>query len=147
MLARERPVITLVFHAKRRGGRKPRWHLLKQTGNFFLWSASAVLVCYLTLFVAQRSDTLVKRENYSQDILAGDRKLLEELLQKPDQNDRPGWQTPLPPGQSISHAQAMESSSKSVPRAVLVVNNELVKRGELIVRSGTIRRKHQNLTP
>jgi hypothetical protein len=147
MLARKHPVITRTLHARKRGERKLCWHLLKQTRNFFLWSASAVLVFYLTLFVAERSDPLVERGNYSPDTLAGDRRLLEELFQKPDQNDGPGWQTSLPPGQSISQTAAMESSSKSVPRAVLVVNSESVKRGALIVRSGTIRRKHQNLTP
>jgi hypothetical protein len=112
--------------------------------NLFLWSASAVLVFYLTLFVTDRSDTLVERGNYSPETVAGDRRLLEELFQKSDQTDGPGWPTSLSPGQSVSQAP---SSSKSVPRAVLVVNSELVKRGELIVRGGTIRRKHQNLTP
>jgi hypothetical protein len=148
MQARKHPVITRTLHARKRGGRKLDWHFLKQTKNFFLWSASAVLVFYLSLFVAERSDTLVERGNYSPDTLAGDRRLLEELFQKPDQTDGPGRQTSLPPGQNISQTTpAMESSSKPVARAVLVVNSELVKRGELIVRSGTIRRKHQNLTP
>jgi hypothetical protein len=147
MLARKNLVITRKLHPRRRGGRALGWHFLKQTRNFFLWSATALLVFYLTLFVAERSDILVERGNYSPDTLAGDHKLLEELFHKPDQDDRPGWQTSLPPGQSISQGRAMESSSKSAPRAVLVVNSDLVKRGELIVRTGTIRRKHQNLTP
>ena len=147
MLARKHPVIMRALPARKRGGRKPYWHFLKQTKNFFLWSASAVLVFYLTLFVAERSDTLVEKGSYSPETLARDHRLLEELFQKPDQNDGQGWQTSLPPGQSISQTPAVESSSKTVPRAVLVVNSELVKRGELIVRSGTIRRKHQNLTP
>jgi hypothetical protein len=147
MLARKHRVITRTLRARKRGERKLCWHFLKQTTNLFLWSASAVLVVYLTLFVAERSDTLIEKGNYSPDTLAGDRRLLEELFQKPDQSDGPRWQTSLPPGESISQTPAMESSSKSVPRAVLVVNSELVKRGELIVRSGTTRRKHQNLTP
>jgi hypothetical protein len=138
MLARKNLVITRKLHPRRRGGRALGWHFLKQTRNFFLWSATALLVFYLTLFVAERSDILVERGNYSPDTLAGDHKLLD---------DRPGCQTSLPPGQSISQGRAMESSSKSAPRAVLVVNSDLVKRGELIVRTGTIRRKHQNLTP
>ena len=106
-----------------------------------------MLVFNLTLFVAERSDTLVEKGSYSPETLAGDHRLLEELFQKPDQNDGKAWRTSLPPGQSISQTPAMESSSKTVPRAVLVVNSELVRRGQLIVRSGTIRRKHQNLTP
>ena len=147
MLARKHPVIMRTSPAGKRGGRKPYWHVLKQTKNFFFWSASAVLVFYLTLFVAERSDTLVEKGSYSPETLTGDHRLLEELFQKPDQNDGQGWQTSLPPGQGISQTPAVESSSKTVPRAVLVVNSGLVKRGELIVRSGTIRRKHQNLTP
>lgn len=147
MLARKHPVIMRTSHARKRGGRKRSWHVLKQTKNFFFWSASAVLVFYLTLFVAERSDTIVEKGSYSPETLAGDHRLLEELFQKPDQNDGKGWQTSLPPGQSISQTSAVESSSKAVPRAILVVNSELVKRGELIVRGGTIRRKHQNLTP
>jgi hypothetical protein len=147
MLARKHPVIMRTWHARKRGDRKPYWHVLKQTKNFFFWAASAVLVFYLTLFVAERSETLVEKSSYSPETLSGDRRLLEELFQRPDQDDGKGWQTSLPPGQSISQTPAVESSSKTVPRAVLVVNGELVKRGELIVRSGTIRRKHQNLTP
>ena len=147
MLARKHTVITRTLPARKRDVRKRHWHFLKQTKNFLLWSASAVLVFYLTLFVAERTDTLVEKDTYSPETLLGDRRLLEELFQKPDQNDGKGWQTSLPPGQSISQTPTVESSSKTVPRAVLVVNSELVKRGELIVRSGTIRRKHQNLTP
>jgi hypothetical protein len=147
MLARKHPVITRTLPARKRGGRKPYGRFLKKTKNFFLWSASAVLVFNLTLFVAERSDTLVEKGSYSPETLAGDHRLLEELFQKPDQNDGKAWRTSLPPGQSISQTPAMESSSKTVPRAVLVVNSELVRRGQLIVRSGTIRRKHQNLTP
>ena len=147
MLGRKHPVITRTLHARKRGERKLCWHLLKQTRNFFLWSASAVLVFNLTLFVAERSDALVEKGSFSPETLAGDHRLLEELFQKPDQNDGKAWRTSLPPGQSISQTPAMESSSKTVPRAVLVVNSELVRRGQRIVRSGTIRRKHQNLTP
>jgi hypothetical protein len=143
MLARKHPFITRTLHTRRRGGRKPYWHFLKQTKNFFLWSASAVLVFYLTLVVAERSDTLVERANYSPDTLAGDRRLLEELFQKPDQNDGPGWQTSLSPGQSISQTPAMESSSKSVPRGGLVVKMVSVNGGGMFVRFCKITGKHE----
>ena len=66
-----------------------------------------------------------------QDIREEDRKFLDDLMQK-DGNLLSA------PVQTISPGGTDDLNPKSVPRAELVVNSEIVRRGELIVRSGKV---------
>jgi hypothetical protein len=61
----------------------------------------------------------------TQEILEKDRNFLNELFQK----------------QSEADHQAIELSRKSIPRAELIVNSTIVRRGELVVRDGTSKHK------
>ena len=61
----------------------------------------------------------------TQDILEKDRNFLNELFQKQTEDDH----------------QAIELSRKSIPRAELIVNSAIVRRGELVVRDGTSKHK------
>ena len=81
------------------------------------------------------------------DIREEDRKFLDDLVQNQDQHDRQDGNSLSAPVQNIGNAEAIDSSPKSVPRAELVTNSEIVRRGELIVHSGTVKRKRQSITP
>ena len=114
-------------------------------------AAACVLVGCVTLFVAQRRDLIALSSisnagPLAQDIREGDRKFLDDVVQKQHQDDHQDANSP--PGQNIGETGTIDSSPKSVPRAELVVNSEIVRRGELVVHSGTVkRRKPQNITP
>ena len=49
----------------------------------------------------------------------------------------------LAPDQNLDRAGTIVSSSRAVPRAELVINTEIVKRGELVVHRGTSKLKRQ----
>jgi hypothetical protein len=101
-------------------------------------------------FVAQRRELIAQggifsRGPLAQDIREGDRKFLDDLVQKQDQDDYQDRNSP--PLQNIGQAGTIDLSPKSVPRAELVINSEIVRRGELVVHSGTVKRKPQSSTP
>lgn len=77
----------------------------------------------------------------AQDIREEDRKFLDELVRKQNQ-DGNLLSTPVA---NTGKFETIESSGKSVPRAELVINREIVRRGELVVHSGTVKRKRQNI--
>ena len=120
---------------------------MKPWQTYLLVAAACVFVGYMAVFVAQRRDLIARggissRVPLAQDIREGDRKFLDDLVQKQHQDGN------SPPGQNIGETGTIDSSPKSVPRAELVVNSEIVRRGELVVHSGTVkRRKPQNITP
>jgi hypothetical protein len=124
---------------------------MKPWQTYLLVAAACVFVGYMAVFVAQRRDLIARggissRVPLAQDIREGDRKFLDDVVQKQHQDDHQDGNSP--PGQNIGETGTIDSSPKSVPRAELVVNSEIVRRGELVVHSGTVkRRKPQNITP
>jgi hypothetical protein len=62
-------------------------------------------------------------------------------------DDGTGRESSLAPIQKIDNSGRSESYPKTVPRAMLVVNTEIVRRGALVVHSEPVKRKRQNITP
>jgi hypothetical protein len=91
--------------------------------------AVCVFVVYGTVLVAQK-----------RAIREVDRKFLDDLAQKQDGD------THFTLVQNSGPAGAIEISRPSVPRAELVVNCAVVRRGELVVHNGTAKHKHQSIT-
>ena len=83
----------------------------------------------------------------ARDIREEDRKFLDDLVQKQNQQDRQDGNSLSAPVQNFGNAGTIDSSPKSVPRAELVINSDIVRRGELVVHSGTVKRKRQSITP
>ena len=113
--------------------------LMKPWRKFLLVAAVCGFVGYVTVFVAPRRDMITQRGNSSralhlaQDIPEEDRNFLDDLIQKQNQDDH--------------RAGTIVSSPKPVPRAELVINTKIVRRGELVVHSGTAKLKRQTITP
>lgn len=120
--------------------------LMKRSLKLPLLCAACLFVFKMTIFLAHRPDSIAQRGDSSRDILKEDRKFLDDLFQKMNPEDSRGWESSLLPIQKIGNPGKLESSPKSVPRAELVVNDEIVRRGELIVPSGAVKRKRQNIT-
>jgi hypothetical protein len=91
-----------------------------------LLAAVGVFAVYGAVLVAQKGA-----------IREVDRKFLDDLAQKQDEGTLV---------QNSGPAGATDISRPSVPRAELVVNYAVVRRGELVVHTGTVKRKHQNIT-
>ena len=83
----------------------------------------------------------------AQDIRKQDSNFLEDLVQKQNQDDHHDGSPLSASDRNIDKAGTIVSSSKPVPRAELVVNTEIVKRGELVVHRGTAKLKRQTITP
>jgi hypothetical protein len=133
-------------HVARRFPRMKPWR------KFLLLGAVCGFVGYVTVSVALRRDTMAQKANSSgafplaQDIRKQDSNFLDDLVQKQNRDDHHG--NPLSaPEQNLNQAGTIASSSKPVPRAELVVNTEIVKRGELIIHKGTAKVKRQTITP
>jgi len=77
----------------------------------------------------------------AQDIREEDRKFLDDLVRKQNQD---GYLVSAPV-ENIGKVETIESSRKSVPRAELVIHSEIVRRGELVVHSGPVKRKRQDI--
>ncbi len=121
---------------------KPWWKLL-------LVAAVCGFVGYVTVFVAPRRDMITQRGNSSralhlaQNIREEDRNFLDDLVQKQNQDDHHDGNPLSAPDQNIGKAGTIVSSPKPVPRAELVINTEIVRRGELVVHNGTTKLKRQ----
>jgi hypothetical protein len=74
--------------------------------------------------------------NLAQDIRKEDSNFLDDLVQKQNQDDHHDGNPLSAPDQNIGKAGTIVSSPKPVPRAELVINTEIVRRGELVVHSG-----------
>jgi hypothetical protein len=125
---------------------------MKPRRKFLLWAAVFGFVGYLTLSVALRRDTMTQRLNSShaphlaQDVRKQDQSFLDDLVQKQNQDGRRDGSPPSAPDQNVGKAGTI------APRAELVVNTEIVKRGELVVREpvnhrGTAKLKRQTTLP
>ena len=130
--------------------RAMRFSLMKPWRKFLLVAAVCGLG-YVTVFVAPRRDMITQSGTSSralhlgQNIREEDRNFLDDLVQKQNQDDH---YAPLSaPDQNIGKAGTIVSSPKPVPRAELVINTEIVRRGELVVHSGTAKPKRQTTAP
>src|SRR5271165_6013454 len=127
--------------------------LMKPWRKFLLVGAVCGFVGYVTVFVAPRRDMITQRGNSSrslhlaQNIREEDRNFLDDLVQKQNQDDHHDGNPLSAPDQNIGKAGTIVSSPKPVPRAELVINTEIVRRGELVVHSGTAKLKRQTITP
>ena len=110
-------------------------------------------VGYVTVFVTPIRDMITQRGNSSralhlaQNIREEDRNFLDDLVQKQNQDDHHDGNPLSAPNQNIGKAGTIVSSPKPVPRAELVINTEIVRRGELVVHTGTAKLKRQPNTP
>lgn len=102
---------------------------------------------YFAILLAHSPNSIAQRGDFSRDILKEDRGFLDSLFEKMNCDDRTGHESSLAPTQKIDNAGKSQSYSKTVPRAMLVVNTEIVRRGQLIVHSEPAKRKRQNITP
>ena len=72
----------------------------------------------------------------AQGIRGEDRNFLDDLVQKQNQDDHHDGNPLSASDQNIDKAATIVASPKPVPRAELVINTEIVKRGELVVHGG-----------
>jgi hypothetical protein len=128
--------------------------LTKPWRRGLLVAAVCGFVGYVTVFVAPRRDKTTKGENASralklaQDTREEDSNFLNDLVRKENQHDHQHGNPRLAPDQNSGKAGTIGSSPEPVRRAELVVNTEIVRRGELVVvHSGTAKPKRQTITP
>jgi hypothetical protein len=127
--------------------------LMKPRHKFLLVAAVLGFVGYVTISVAPRRDRITQREGSSaalsltQDVREEDRNFLDDLVQKQSYDDHHSGNPLSAPDQNIGKAGTIVAIPKPVQRAELVINTEIVRRGELVVRSGTAKRKRQRNTP
>ncbi|HEY1477984.1 MAG TPA: hypothetical protein VGF37_09900 [Chthoniobacterales bacterium] len=126
---------------------------MKSWRKFLLVAAVCGFVGYVMVLVAPRQDVITQRGNSSralhlaQNIREEDRNFLDDLVQKQNQDDHYDGNPLSAPDQHIGNAGTIVSSPKPVPRAELVINTEIVRRGELVVHSGTAKPKRQTTAP
>ena len=118
--------------------------LMKPWHKFLLVAAVFGFVGYATISsVAPRRDRITQREGSSpalslaQDVREEDRNFLDDLVQKQSYDDHPSGNPLSAPDRNIGKAGTIVAIPKPVQRAELVINTEIVRRGELVVRSGT----------
>ena len=112
-----------------------------------LSSVGCVFVLYVTIFLVHNPKSIAQRGDFSRDTLKEDRRFLDSLFEKINYEDRTARESSPAPIEKIDNGGKLESCTKTVPRAVLVVNTEIVRRGQLIVHSEPVKRKRQNITP
>ena len=83
----------------------------------------------------------------AQDFREQDSNFLDDFVQKQNQDDHHDGNPLSAPDEHIGNAGTIVSSPKPVPRAELVINTEIVRRGELVVHSGTAKPKRQTTAP
>ena len=83
----------------------------------------------------------------AQNIREEDRNFLDDLVQKQNQDDHHDGNPLSTSDQNYRQSGDNCLSPKPVPRAELVINTEIVRRGELVVHSETAKLKRQPNTP
>ena len=112
--------------------------LLKTRRKIALFAAACLLAGSLTVFVVVASGYFCAAWFHDRDIRGGDRKFLDNLVQKPRQEDVLD-SNPLAAIQNIDKASGIGSWNDPAPKAELVVNSHSVKRAELVVHSDTVK--------
>jgi hypothetical protein len=126
--------------------RKGKSHFLVIRSLVFpLLSAACVFAVYSTFCLAHAPKSTVQKGDFSQDTLKEDRRFLDTLFEKTNCDDGTGRESSLAFIQKIDNAGRSDSNPEIVPRAMLVVNSEIVRRGAL-VHSEPAKRKRQNIT-
>jgi hypothetical protein len=126
---------------------------MKPWQKFLLVAAVCGYVGYVTVFVAAIRDMITESGNSSrafqlaQHIREEDSKFLNDLVRKQNQEGHHDGNLLSAPDQNLGKAGTIVSSPKPVARAELVINTEIVRRGELVVHSGTAKPKRQTITP
>ena len=101
---------------------------------------------YSAIFLAHGPKWTAQKEDFSRDTLKEDRRFLDSLFENMNCDDGARRRkSSLALIQQIDNAGRSESYPKTVPRAMLVVNTEIVRRGAL-VHSEPAKRKRQNIT-
>ena len=117
--------------------------LMKPWRKLLFVAAVFGFVGYVTFSVAPRGDRITQRESSSrafslaQDVREEDRNFLDDLVQKQSYDDHCSTNAPLASAQNIDKTGTIIAIPKPVPRAELVINTEIVRRGELVMRRGT----------
>ena len=114
--------------------------LMKPWHKFLLVAAVFGFVGYVTLSVAPRRDRIIQRESSSRalsHVREEDRNFLDDLVQKQSYDDHHSGNPLSAPDQNIGKAGTIVAIPKPVQRAELVINTDIVRRGELVVRSRT----------
>jgi hypothetical protein len=110
---------------------------------FALLCVAGVFVLYLAISLAHSTEGTMQGGDFSPDILKEDRRFLDDLFQKMNDGDRTGRESSLVSTQKIDSAGKSESNPKTVPRAMLVVNSEIVKHGQLVIHGEAVKRKRR----
>jgi hypothetical protein len=123
-------------------GRKRKGHrLIIRSLIFPLLGAACVAVLYITIFAAHSLKSISQRGDFSRDILKEDHRFLDDLLQKRNYDDGRGGGSSLAAIQKVDDATSLASSPIAVPRAILVVNSEVVRRAQLVVHGEGVKHK------
>jgi hypothetical protein len=126
--------------------------MMKPWRKFLLAAVVCGSVGCVTIFVVSRPHVIAQGGDSSvQNILQEDRNFLDELVQKKDQDNRHDRSSLSAADQNSGKAGAMVESPKPVPRAELVINTEIVRRGELVfprrTLNSSVRPSRPNLQP
>jgi hypothetical protein len=111
--------------------------------KFVLLAPVCVLVSFVTVVVLQRENVsalLYHPGPPARDVRDEDRKFLDNLVQKQKQDEVLAGNSLSDTVQNIGKAARIGPSDEPAPKAELVVNSGIVRRGELVVHGGTIKR-------
>lgn len=117
--------------------------LIKPWHKFLFVAAVFGFVGYVTFSVAPRGDRITQRESFSpalslaQDVREEDHNFLDDLVQKQSSDDHHSGNPLSAPARNFGNAGTIVAIPKPVQRAELVINTEIVRRGELVIRRGT----------
>jgi hypothetical protein len=147
---RESITVSSAFHLQNyhHAARKRRRHfLITRSLRFPILGAACAFVLSTTVFLAHGPKALTQKGDFSREILEEDRRFLDVLFEKTNSDGRTGRESFPVPMQKIDNTSNLESGPKTVRRAMLVVNTEIVRRGQPVVHNEAARRKRQNITP
>jgi hypothetical protein len=106
---------------------KRRSHFLTNRALMFpLFSVACVLVLHFVIFLAHSPKSIAQRGDFSRDIPKEDRRFLDSLFEKINYEDRTVRESSPAPIEKIDNAGKLESCTKTIPRAMLMVNTEIL---------------------
>ena len=115
--------------------------LMKPWRKSLLVAAVLGFAGYVTFFVAPRRDMITQRSNSSRALAQGirgeDRNFLDDIVQRQKQDNHYVGNPLSAPDQNIDKAGTIVPSPRPAPRAELVINTEIVRRGVLVAHSRT----------
>ena len=103
-----------------------------------LFAAACLLAGVLTVFVVGRA-YFSAAWFHDRDMRGEDRVFLNDLVQKQHQEDVPDTNR-IAAIQNTGEAAMVGSGNDPAPKAELVVNSQIVRRAELVVPSGSVKR-------